>query len=202
MNETEKLIERMMDFIDDDYVSYFPMNNNTKKRPVNKNTFNNVNKKKISVVDEAAHNFIEELCFKLKEKTIQNQLLQEQYNKLLSKNEQDAINNNNHLLVQSNKQLAMRADELTKIINNLMSEKQHMHTILDHNLKEINTTSIIMNNNIMKQYNDLSKVFETNRIFINNILNICETQIIPLLDINVQQYFKNILINQICLINS
>ena len=69
MIETEKLIERMMDFIDDDYVSYFPMNNNTKKRPVNKNTFNNVNKKKISVVDEAAHNFIEELCFKLKEKT-------------------------------------------------------------------------------------------------------------------------------------
>ena len=34
MIETEKLIERMMDFIDDDYVSYFPMNNNTKKRPV------------------------------------------------------------------------------------------------------------------------------------------------------------------------
>ena len=166
MTDTEKLIGEMVDFINEDYVEYFPM----KYTIQNKITTNN--KKEQNCL-------LEEMRVELKKENIKNSILNKNY-----------------------KKVAMHNVELLKTINTLTREKQQIITLLENDLKEINMSSIIMNNQIMKQYNELIKLYEINKIFINNVLNICDIQILPLLDIKLQEYFKNILINQISLIIS
>ena len=136
MTDTEKLIGEMVDFINEDYVEYFPM----KYTIQNKITTNN--KKEQNCL-------LEEMRVELKKENIKNSILNKNY-----------------------KKVAMHNVELLKTINTLTREKQQIITLLENDLKEINMSSIIMNNQIMKQYNELIKLYEINKIFINNVLNI------------------------------